>query len=234
MQASDMVRRVLERLDQPGGGYYTTGEALAAINEGIRFFTLLTLGLEAEVTFPLNANTAFYHMQSSIADWLLPLRVRLAGGPFLRPARIEELDCLDAGWQSSAGTPSRYLALGFDFFGVYQQPADNSQSLRITYARSPLPLAADADVPEYPEDLHPAFVDYAVYRLRFREGGQEFQKMLPYLGRFMDEAKRYGAYIRARNIAGRYDKLPFELERVDLSKLLKLRADLPPLRKYDG
>jgi hypothetical protein len=235
MQASDMVTRGLERLDEPGGGYYTYAEMLAALNEAMRFFALLTLGLEATATFALAANTTFYHMQSSIADWLMPLRVRIAGGAFLRPGRIEDLDALDSGWQASNGTPSRYLALGFDFFGVYQQPSDGSVSLDITYARCPVPLIAATDVPEFPEDTHPAFIDYAVPRLRYREGGQEFQKSLVYFSRFMDEAKRYGNYIRSRSLAERYDKQPFELERMDLSKMLKLRADLMPARRMsDG
>lgn len=231
MNAGELQTRVLERLDQPGGqsGYYTASEALDAINEGIRFFTLLTLGLEAKTTIALDADTTFYHMQPLIPDWMLPLRVQLVGGSFLRPARLDELDALDRGWQSSTGAPSRYAALGFDFFAVYKQP--DSGSLDVTYARRPVPLVAAADLPEYPEDLHPAFADYGVYRLRFREGGQEFAKTLPYLRRFLDEAKRYGNYIRARNIAGRYDKTPFQFERADLSKLLKLRADLPPVRK---
>lgn len=231
MQAEDMEDRVLARLDQPGGGYYTRAETRAALNEGIRFFTLLTLGLEATANFPLAAATTFYHAQQTLPDWMLPLRVQLDGGAFLRPRRLEELDALDTGWQSSSGTPSHYAAMGFDFLAIYKQPTGSSNSLQVTYARAPVPLVLDTDAPEYPEDLHPAFVDYAIPRLRFREGPQEFSKSLPYLGRFMDEAKRYGNYVRARSLALRYDKQPPELERMDLSKLLKLRSDVMPARK---
>jgi hypothetical protein len=233
MTAGEMQTRVLERLDQMGGveGYYSAPEALSAINEGIRFFTLLTLGLEAQASFTVTAGAAFYHAQDQLADWLLPLRVRVTGGGFLRPARLDDLDALNTAWQATAGTPNRYAALGFDFLAVTPQA---NATLDITYARAPVPLAASTDVPEYPEDTHGAFTDYAVNRLRFREGGQEFGKTLPYLRRFMDEAARYGNYVRARSVAGRYDKLPPEIERMDLSKLLTLRKDLVPLRRKDG
>lgn len=225
-----MSARVLERLDQPGGGYYTNAEALSAINEAMRFFALLTLGLEKTVTFNTGSSAPFFHMQSFFGDWLLPLRMTTSTGKQVRPARLSDLDCLDANWQNSTGTDAlRYVALGLDFVVIY--PASQNLPTTITYARAPVPLVGAFDVPEFPEQTHPAFVDYGTYRLRFREGGQEFAKALPYFQRYLDEAQRYARLIRARNIGSRYDKLPFELERADLSKLLSLRPGLVPARK---
>lgn len=232
MQASDIQTRILQRLDQPSGGYYTPAEALAAANEAQRFFALLTLGLETTASFETDANAPFFHMRDYFNDWLLPLRVRTHTGAAVRPIRLAGLDSLDAGWQTSTGAAAlRYAALGFDFLVIY--PASQGLTVEITYARAPVAMLAASDTPEFPEQCHPAFVDYGVYRLRFREGRQEFQKTLHYLQRFLDEAKQYAAYVRARNVASRYDKQPFELERTDLSKLLNLRPGLPPMRKYD-
>jgi hypothetical protein len=233
MQAYDMVSRVLARLDQPGGGWNTPVEALSAINEGLRFFALLTLGIQrtATVQLTLNANGPSVRMLSVVGDWLMPLRISTAGSPYtvLRPARLAELDALDAGWQSNINPPTRYCALGFDFTSFYPQWT-GSLSLETVYAASPHTLVADTDVPEIPADHHPDLVDYGVYRLRFREGAGEFAKALPYLQRFLNGAKKYGAYIRARNLAARYDKLPFELERADLSMLLTLSKKVAPMR----
>jgi len=233
MQAQDIVTRILARLDQPAsGGYYTPAEALSAANEAQRFFALLTLGLETTASFTTGSTAPFFHMQSTFQDWLLPLRMT-AGGSQVRPARLAELDSLDSGWQTSSGAKAlRYAALGFDFLIIY--PASQGLTVNVTYARSPVPMVAQTDVPEFPEQCHPAFVDYGVYRCREREGAQEFQKTLPYLERFLGEAKQYASYIRGRNIALRYDKLPFELERVDLSRLLTLRKGLVPERKTNG
>jgi hypothetical protein len=233
MQAQEITGRILARLDQPQGGYYTPAEALAAANEAIRFFALLTLGLEATASFTTGGTAPFFHMLEVCPDWLLPLRVTTPAGAAVRPIRLAELDSLDSGWQTSMGpAATRYAALGFDFLVIY--PASQGLTVNVTYARSPAPLVAATDMPEFPEQTHPAFVDYGAYRLRFREGGHEFQKGLPYLERFLDEAKRYGNYVRSRNLGQRYDKLPFELERMDLSNLLGFRPGLPPMRRFDG
>jgi hypothetical protein len=233
MLAGDLVNRILERLDQPDGGYYTGAEALSALNEGQRFFVLLTLALETTATFELQPATTFYHMQDTFLDWLLPLRVYNASGGNLRPARLEDLDCLDAQWVSRPGAPSRYASMGFDFFAAYPQPAALT-IVNVTYARAPVALLGDSDVPEIPEEFHPDLADYGVYRLRVREGGQEFEKSLPYFQRFMKGAAKYAKYIRARNLGSRYDKLPFELERFDMSRMFRARPDLVPVRKTDG
>jgi hypothetical protein len=233
MQAQDFQSRILTRLDQPTGGYYTPAEALRAANEGVLLFALLTLGLETTVSFTTDANAPFWHMLSYFPDWLLPLRVSTPAGQKVRPARLQDLDALDSGWQTSTGPAAvRYAGLGFDFFVLY--PATQGISVNITYAQAPAPMVAATDTPPFPEQCHPAFVDYGVQRLRFREGGQEFAKALPYLRRFMDEAKSYGNYIRSRSLAARYDKLPFEFERADLSKLLSIRPGLVPARKVQS
>lgn len=226
-----MVSRVLARLDQPNGGWNTPAEAASAINEGLRFFALLTLGVQKTAVFDLTLNSGdpSTRMLTVLGDWLMPLRIT-AGGVTLRPSRLAELDALDAGWQTNVqSTPSRYAALGFDFTVFYPQWS-GPLSLTAVYAAAPAPLVADADTPAIPEDHHPDLVDYGVYRCRFREGGQEFQKGLAYFQRFLDGAKKYAAYIRARNLASRYDKLPFELEHADLSMLLTLSKKIAPAR----
>ncbi len=232
MQTSDIVSRVLARLDQPNGGYYTYAEALSAVNEGMRFFALLTLGIQRRVTeaITLGSGNPSLRMLTVIGDWLMPLRVTLPNGAVLRPSRLADLDALDSGWQSTTpALPSRYAALGFDFTAFYPQWSGPLE-LTFVYAAAPIAVVAGTDVPEIPPEYHPDLVDYGVYRLRFREGGQEFQKALPYFQRFLDGAKKYASFIRARNLASRYDKLPFELERADLSTLLSLSKRLMPLR----
>ena len=231
MTTSDMSTRVLEGLDEidagqaaPSAVYYGGGgEVLDALNEGLRFFCLLTLALETTVPFALTPGGTFYHMRATYPDWLLPLRVKLTDGTRVRPARIEDLDALDSGWQNSPGTPSRYCALGFDFFVIYKQLA-GAGIVWITYARAPVALASSSDVPEIPEANHGDLVDYAIYKLRQKEGGGEFQKTLAYFNRFLDGAQRYGDYIRARNKDSGYDNEPFELARFDRSKLMTVGA----------
>lgn len=222
-----MRSRVGQRLNESGGPvFYTAAEINAALNEAQRFFVLLTLGLEVTATWTVSAATAFTHMLTIFADWICPLRITDANGAKVRPATLTDLASLDPGWRTSPGAPVRYASLGADLLGIYQQPAGSGTALEVTYARAPVALAADSDVPEVPAEFHPRLVDYGIYRCRHVEGGQEFEKSLKYFDSFMDGATKYGAYVRARNIGSRYDKVPFELESFDRSRLLNLRPDL--------
>jgi hypothetical protein len=239
MNAGEMASRVLERLDEiePGAAaanaiyYGGPGEVLDALNEGQRTFALLTLCLQVDSQLALAPSIAFYHARATFDDWLLPLRVTLPSCARVRPARLEELDALDSSWQAATDTaPKRYAALGFDFLAVYPQLASGSLSLTVTYARSPVKMVSLTDVPEIPAQYHPGLVDYGINRLRMKEGGGEFAKTMVYFERFLDGAQKHGNFIRSRNAGARYDKQPFELERFDRSKLLKLRMDLVPGR----
>ena len=226
MTAGDMSNRILERLDEidpgstaPSAVYYGAGgEVMAALNEAQRFFVLLTLCLETTAAF--STASVFQNMLGTFPDWLVPLRVSLPNGTRVRPARLAELDALDSGWQSANGVPARYGALGFDFFFLY----GTQGTVNITYARAPVPMVLATDAPEIPEQHHPDLVDYGVYRLRAKEGGQEFAKGLVYFNRFLDGAQKYGEFVRARNIGTGYDTLPFELALFDRSRLVKLTA----------
>lgn len=219
-----------------GPTFYPQAEINSAINEAQRFFVLLTLALEttaawAVPAFATNGSVPFFHMLQYFTDWIVPLRITLASGAKVRPARQDEIAALDGQWWNSPGAPVRYAAQGADFLGLYQQPASIGTTLQVTYARAPVLLVNTTDVPEIPVPYHPLLIDYGVYRCRQVEGGQEFAKSLVYLDQFFEGAIQYAKFVRARNIGARYDKVPFELEKFDRSKLLKLRPDLPPARK---
>jgi len=220
----------MERLDEDATApqYYSATEVDSALNMAERLFVLLTLCLKATGALPLTAGTAHYRLFNTFPYFLLPLRVRVAGGAALKPVRLEELDALNPRWQASAGVPVRYAALGFDFLSVYQQPAAGGTSLDITYARCPAPMVADAAAPSIPEAYHAALIDAAIPLLRLKEGGQEFEKALPLFDRFLQDARKLAQYVTARNLAARYDRTPYEIQSADLSKLVNLA--IKPLR----
>jgi hypothetical protein len=234
MNLVGMAGLVNQRLNEGVSGYtyYPKAEIVLRLNEAERFFVLLTLGLETTVPATVTGTppNTFFRMLTGIPDWIVPLRITTTAGAKIRPARLEDLNGLDPQWMTSVGTIKRYVALGVDLVGIYQQPASPTV-LNVTYARAPVALVLDADVPEIPAEYHPKLVDYAVYGMRQGEGAQEFEKALPFFGSFMEGATHYAAYVRSRNLGSRYDKVPPELEKMDLSQLLKLRKDLMPERK---
>jgi hypothetical protein len=217
-----MEARVSQRLDEgiSGATYYTSTEVVDALNEAYRFFVFLTLGLETTAPFALSAGTVWYHMLSTFADWIVPLRILLPNGAEVREATLSELDSLDQNWLNTAGTPARHAHVGIDLLAVYPQPAAGNVSLQVTYAQAPATLALATDTPAIPQEFHAALVDYAVYALRRKEGAQELRKVVPLLQRFLEEAKKYGDYVRARSAARGYSRTPIELRLADISKLL--------------
>jgi hypothetical protein len=163
-------------------------------------------------------------MLGVFADWITVLRITDSAGAAVRLATLAELNSLDPNWIASTGSPARYVSLGADLIGVY----GTSGTLKVVYARAPVSLAADGDVPEIPAEYHPHLIEFAIYRCRQIEGAQEFAKSLKYFAAFMDGADRYAKFVRARNVGARYDKVPFELRSFDRSKILGLRPDLLP------
>lgn len=230
MTASDLQGRLLERLgDTASGeyvltGYYTPAEALNWLNAAQRIFVLLTLCLETTEPLLLAVNQAFYSMMGQFPDWLLPLRVRVAGGARLIPSRLSDLAALDSVWSASPGVPSRYALLGFDLLAVYQQPLA-AMSLNLTYARCPDLMVNAGDVPEIPAEYHPVLIEGAIPLLRAKEGGSEWKKTLSSWDVFMDAAGKLGEYVRARNKEQGYDREPVQLARFDRSKMLKELAN---------
>lgn len=222
MNLAGLQTTVQERLDDDGT-YFPLPTITGALNEAQRLFVLLTFCQEKTVTWSVPAATPFFHMLSLYPDWILAKRLAISGTP-LRPVRLSDLDALDATWQNSTGSPSRFANLGFDFLALYQQPATLA-SVQLTYVQSPPALVNSTDVPAISEQYHPALINFAEYACRQGEGGQEFQKVLGRLDDFLQEAIRAQAYYKAPNLDSRYEVQPFNITRQDLSKLLKFRMD---------
>jgi hypothetical protein len=220
MQLSQIYLQVSARLNEAGApAFYPVPEIIAAINEGQRVFTFLTLALETTVTWTPAVNTPFFHMLPLYPDFIVPLRIATASGSKVRPARLSELWSLDSQWPASPGSPMRYAAMGADLVALYQQPAA-ATPLILTYARAPVALAADVDIPEIPPEYHPQLVNYGIYHMRQVEGANGLAAALPLLADYLAAATEYGNYMRARNIGSGYDALPIELALYDKSRLL--------------
>lgn len=213
MTCGEMADRVLKEVgeDPSAPVYYRRNEAFDALNEAQRFFALLTLCLESVGSVALEAAATWYDLLGALPDLGVVVRVARSTGEKLRPCRITDLDARGATWQSEPGNPSRYGVAG-PLLAIHPRPVAGGGSFTPTYARMPARMSADAGTPEIPAENHLDLVDYAVYRLRMKEGGQEFLKELPRFNRFMAAAKKMADYVRRRNGGGAYDRLPFELE----------------------
>lgn len=221
--AGDLVTRVYERLDD-NQVYYTEAEVLHALDMAQRLFCWLTLCLERIGTFVLTIGTTFYTgsngVRTQLLDFWVPLRFSLSSnGSRISPDTLDNLDKLDSGWQSFSGTPRKYVQMGYDFFAIYPQPTA-PLGAHFVYAAEPEQITALASPLNIPADQAPLLVDYALWLLRAKEGGQEFAGTLDGLGRFVAGAKKYAEFVRARSKAQLYDHTPPDLSLFDLSRFV--------------
>lgn len=224
MTGAQLITAITFRLGDdanlPSETYYDRGEVLVALNHVYRMMCFLTLCLETTVTYTLPANTAFVKMLPNYSDWILPLRIRLTGAAKIKPNRLSEIAALDSAWSTTTGTPERYALLGFDLLCVYKVPAANT-NLDIVYAHTPAALQDDGNSPLLQTEYHQALIDGAIPLLRAKEGGQEWQKTLPLWDRYWNATMKLANYVRARNKERGYDRMPFELQRFDRSRLME-------------
>ena len=215
MTVAEISSRVITRIDDDPVTpiSVSAAEVLAAINEGQELAALLTLCLEKTVDFALAAT--FYTQRSTLTDFLVPLRITVAGIR-LRPSTLAELDAMNPAWQATAGTASRYATLGCNLLAVTPQ---QTVTARFTYAYSPAQLLA-GDTPVIPAANHPDLVEYGVYKCRLKEGAQQLARGLGNFNTFLDSMQKLGDYTRARSLAARYDVQPLELALFDRSKLV--------------
>lgn len=212
------------------------------LTPGVSFYHMLTEGW-ADWLVPLRVRLSndtdagqdaeFDNVESDTAMFNEQAYQGLTGTnkPRLRPATLYELASQDTAWLNATGTPARYGCIGWDLLFLDKRPAQSGQKLLITYARSTVMLANDGDVPEIHDADHECLIEYGTWRMRANEGGQDLQAANPLLKDYLDNAKMRADQVRARSLAQRYDRLPFQLEGYDYSRLLATRPDLPPYRK---
>ena len=224
MTTTEIAAKIITRIDDGAGdqvaspGSTSAAEVLDAINEGEQLFCFLSLCLESTVSYAIAGATPFAPVRSAIPDFLAPLRV-MVNGTRLRPSTLADLDADNPAWQATAGPPGRYDIEGFNLLVVTPQPA-HSVIATVTYARSAA-ILLDGDTPEIPDQYQPLLVDFGVYWIRKKEGGQSLARGVTYFNRFLDGAQEHGDYVRAKSRAARYDTLPFELALFDRSLLAK-------------
>ena len=230
MTVTQLSALILSQVDDPTGASFTPAsypnttppEVLAAINEGQQLAALLTLCLEITANFALTANACWYLPRPVLTDLIVPLRFSLAGVR-LRPSTLANLEAQNSAWQASPGTPARYAFLGVNLLAVSPQPT-GSATASMTYAQSPAALVNDTDTPALPEVNHLSLVDYAVYKIRLKEGAQSLERGLKRFHLFMDDMDRLAAYVRERAVAARYDVLPFEMTLAQRTRLVEVAS----------
>lgn len=214
---TELRARLYERLDDDGTRW-SPAEVIVALNAALNVWAYLTLCIERTVSFMLTGGQCFHSIAAQVSDFIVPLRLTTASGARIRPATFHELDGLSNTWRATAGTPTRYVQAGYDLIAVTPQYAVDT-AVRLTYAAAPTALSGEADTPEIQPEQQEHLCDFAFWWLRLKDGGQEAQAATDYLKRFVEAARKYGEFSRARASAQRYDTAPADISLFDASAL---------------
>lgn len=207
MTAGDLAGRALVAAgDAVTGGYYSIQMAIDAIDAAQALMSFTTLCLESTMTITPNAAT--YDLNGIWSDGIVPLRLRVSGAK-LRPVNLNKFAAIDPAWISTSGTPTMYATSGDNLLCLNKH---NGSAIQFTYARLSARLTSGSQSLEIPEEYQPSLVEFAVPWLRMSEGGQEFVKVLPRLGAFMEAQGQLADNVRKRSMANAYDNLPYELD----------------------
>jgi hypothetical protein len=130
MTLLDLRTTVLTRANESGAAGYTSDQADAVLNEGLRLFALMTLCVERTIVTRLQPDAVWRQLLTLLPDFLVPLRVRchvlqsgaavsewdvplwdqaefdeLSPAPQtvmtpVRPCRLTDLDALSLAWET--------------------------------------------------------------------------------------------------------------------------------------
>lgn len=212
------LQRLAESTSDPK--WFTADMVDAAINEGQMLYVLLTLCLEKSATFTVTGGNNFVQPVAQAEDWFLPLRVRISGGAKVLPGTVGDFHAEERSWPAERDIIRKYAAMGCNLLAFYPVPAIDT-AVTITYAYSPARLEDDADEPEIPAEDHPALSDYALWRCELKAGGADLANANSRLQSFLELAVKRGTQVRARNMGQGYDRLPSELTKADISRIIK-------------
>jgi hypothetical protein len=217
MTLTQLKDAVLSALGDGGNttGFYTPLDAETALNAAQTVFALASFCIERTGTHSIPANTSFDVL--SFSDMVVPLVVRSSGLRW-ETGTLAQLQADNAYWMhpenSGARAPRKYAILGARMIAVAPK-STGILPLSVTYAAAPAVIGTS---PEIPAEYHPALVQYAIARLRIKEGGSMLTKDADRMREFWVAASECAEKVRNRCRTHFYDTEPPVFRIPDLKK----------------
>lgn len=196
------LRTLLDnQLDNLSSTFWRTDEKNQIIQDGLRFWNLLTGYWKARVTILTTASTVWYAVPGTIVSGL---RVSWQGYT-MSPTSFHDLDFGRPQWESETTTsggdvptrPTSWVIAGLNIVGIW--PADaagNSQLVLDGIAATPI-LANDGSTVDIGQDELNSLLNYLQHIASFKEGGKEFTATGDEFKQFLTAAGQRSAILRA-------------------------------------
>jgi hypothetical protein len=195
----EMQTEVFRRLEESSSSpvFWALAQVKEALNDA--YFLLSDVTEWAETSESESFTTATYYDLSSVLTNTV-LSIKGIFNPdtnrWLRPTTTEELDQRSVLWEEATGAPDEYVIRGLWWLGLYPKMASATGTMTIHYTYVPTALSANGDTPSFPEEFHPALVEYAVYDLLCQE--RETDKALKFYARYLDLQEKLKRYVQDR------------------------------------
>jgi hypothetical protein len=207
MTLTQLQQAVLGALGDGGNtvGFYTPAEAEAALNAAQQVFALGSFCIERTATQVITAGNNYGKLD--FADMIVPFTVRVGGIRF-EASSLADMQAENPYWTYAADDRARiqrkYAILGSRMIAIAPR-SPNDMTLSVLYAAAPVPISGS---PEIAAEYHPALAQYAIARLRIKEGGSMMAKDANRMREFWTAVLECGDKVRNRCRTHFYDAKP--------------------------
>lgn len=167
---ADVFRRLEESSSSPV--FWTVADVSAAINEAYMELSDQAEWHETSKPLRLLGSRPYYDARTALGSDCLTVgrAFNETTNRWLQPVVPRDLDPYDPRWERVTGQPQHLLVRGLWWFGYWPQIASDTGSVLQFYTKLPEPLTDDTDEPGFPNTLHTALVEGALFELWSQDG----------------------------------------------------------------
>lgn len=161
-----VFRRLQESSSSPV--WWSEADIEAAINDAYMELSDQAEWNEQHEVIDLCASRPAYDARTVLSDRVLTVgrAFNVTTNRWLIPAVPRDLDPADPRWERVTGQPQRLMVRGLFWFSYWPQvTSDTDDAIDQFYTALPEPLEDDADEPGFPDTLHDALIEGALFEL---------------------------------------------------------------------
>lgn len=173
--------------------FWTSAERTKLINESLRTWNCLTGMWRKRVTITTTANTIFYSLPSTMT---FGTRVEY-NSVGLDLGSIYDWDQGNPYWMADRSDPVEWAPVGLTMFAIHPADSRGNQGLVVDGVSATPQLSAASDYIDIGQEDFNAILGYIQHIAVFKEGGEEFKGSMDLFKRFMQQAAKHNAKLRA-------------------------------------
>lgn len=152
--------------------FWTEADVEDALNDGYAEISDATGWYEKSATIDVLSDRPWYDLRDIIGSTFLALgpTFNVTTNRWLTPSSVRDLDSRDRRWETNTGQAQRVMTQTLWWMGFWPRVQADTGTVSQYYTALPTPLAADADVPLFPNTFHRGLVDYALTDLWAQDG----------------------------------------------------------------